>query len=149
MIAHRYIDSKTDVSIVLSNSRPPVSDDNAFSEAHFETQNISQTTPARSPTPRTVESGVTSTSTGTTSLAGRGGVYAGTGVHGRYRQVTAEKQHALDERLTQTFERFSAGRPTAPLPALRVVINPISPADPEAGAIDMANFPTLSRVVGA
>jgi hypothetical protein len=67
----------------------------------------------------------------------------------RYRQVAAEKQRALVERYAQTPERFTAGRPTVPLPPQRVLINPISPADLEAGATDKVNFPTLSRVVEA
>jgi hypothetical protein len=50
---------------------------------------------------------------------------------GRYRQVAAEKQRALDARYAQTPERFTAGRPTVPLPPQRVVINPISTADLE------------------
>jgi putative transposase len=38
MIAHRYIDQMTELGIVLSHSRPRVSNDNAFREAQFKTQ---------------------------------------------------------------------------------------------------------------
>jgi hypothetical protein len=68
---------------------------------------------------------------------------------GRYRHVAAEKQRVLDERYAQTPERFTAGRPTVPLAPQCVVINPISPADLQAGATDRVNFPTLTRVVEA
>jgi putative transposase len=152
MIAHRYIDQMVDLGIVLSHSRPRVSNDNAFSEAQFKTQKYQPDYP------------------GQFDNAAHGRVWCGeyfdwynfTHHHsglagftpeqvftGRYRQVAAEKQRALDERYAQTPERFTAGRPTVPLPPPRVVINPISPADLEAGAIDTVNFPTLSRVVEA
>jgi putative transposase len=38
MTANRYIDLLSEMGIVLSHPRPRVSNDNAFSEAHFKTQ---------------------------------------------------------------------------------------------------------------
>ena len=68
---------------------------------------------------------------------------------GRYRQVAADKQQALDARYAQTPERFTAGRLTVSLPPSRVEINPFTPDDVQAGATDSVDFPTLTRVVQA
>lgn len=152
MIANRYIDQMTELGIVLSHSRPRVSNDNAFSEAQFKTQKHQPDYPGRFDNAAHARAWCTeyfdwyNFTHHHSSLAGFTPEQVFTG---RYRQVAAEKQRALHARYEQTPERFSAGRPTVPLPPSRVQINPITPEDVQAGATDMVNFPTLTRVVQA
>ena len=47
MTANRYIDLLSDMGVVLSHSRPRVSNDNAFSEAQFKTQKYQPDYPGR------------------------------------------------------------------------------------------------------
>ena len=47
MTAHRYIDVLSEMDVVLSHSRPRVSNDNAFSEAQFKTQKYQPDYPGR------------------------------------------------------------------------------------------------------
>ena len=47
MIAHRFIDQMYELDIILSHSRPRVSNDNAFSESQFKTLKYQPDYPGR------------------------------------------------------------------------------------------------------
>jgi putative transposase len=152
MIAHRYIDQMTELGIVLSHSRPRVSNDNPFSEAQFKTQKHQPDYPGR------FENAAHARAwcgeyfdwyNFTHHHSGLAGLTPEQVFTGRYRQIAAEKQQALDARYQQTPERFTAGRPSVALPPSRVRINPITPEEVQAGATDTVNFPTLNRVLRA
>ncbi|MCZ6504343.1 MAG: hypothetical protein O6945_17740, partial [Gammaproteobacteria bacterium] len=68
---------------------------------------------------------------------------------GRYLQVAADKQRALDKRYSLNPERFVRGKPKVASPPSRVVINPATPEQLAAGASDQVNFPTLPKVAQA
>jgi putative transposase len=149
MIAHRYIDQMTELGIVLSHSRPRVSNDNAFSEAQFKTQKHQPDYPGRfdnAAHARAWCSEYFDWYNFTHHHSGLAGFTPEQVFTGRYREVAAEKQQALDARFGRTPERFSAGRPIVPLPPPRVQINPITPEEVQAGATDRVNFPTLAKV---
>lgn len=152
MIAHRYIDQMTELGIMLSHSRPRVSNDNPFSEAQFKTQKHQPDYPGR------FENAAHARAwcgeyfdwyNFTHHHSGLAGFTPEQVFTGRYRQIATEKQRTLDVRYERTPERFTAGRPTVPLPPSRVQINPIAPEDIQDGATTMVNFPTLKRVVQA
>jgi len=152
MIAHRYIDQMSDLGIVLSHSRPRVSNDNAFSEAQFKTQKHQPDYPGRfdnTAHARAWCSEYFDWYNFTHHHSGLAGFTPEQVFTGRYRQVAADKQLALDARYEQTPERFTAGRPTVSMPPQRVEINPVTPDNVKAGATDSVNFPTLTRVVQA
>ncbi len=65
---------------------------------------------------------------------------------GRYHEVAAIKQLALDNRYARNPERFVHGRPIIKLPPEQVLINPVTPEDIENGVSTAVNFPTLNRV---
>jgi putative transposase len=146
MTANRYIDLISDMGIVLSHSRPRVSNDNAFSEAQFKTQKYQPDYPGRfqnnAHARRWCEAYFDwyNFDHHHTGLAGYTPEQVFTG---RYRDVVADKQQALDERYARHPERFVNGKPHAPLPPSRVVINPPTPEQLAAGGNDQVNFPTL------
>ena len=152
MIAHCYIDQMIELGIVLSHSRPRVSNDNAFSEAQFKTQKHQPDYPGRfdnAAHARAWCGDYFDWYNFTHHHSGLAGFTPEQVFTGRYHQVAAEKQQALDARYAQTPERFSAGRPTVSMPPARVEINPVTPDDVQAGANATVNFPTLMRVVQA
>lgn len=152
MIAHRYIDQMTELDIMLSHSRPRVSNDNPFSEAQFKTQKYQPDYPGRfdnAAHARVWCGEYFDWYNFTHHHSGLAGFTPEQVFTGRYRKIAAEKQRALDARYERTPERFTAGRPTVPLPPSRVQINPLAPEDRQDGATAMVNFPTLTRVVQA
>ncbi len=52
----------------------------------------------------------------------------------------------MDERYLLSPERFVAGPPVVRMPPEKVVINPYTPEELEAGVVPVVNFPTLTRV---
>jgi putative transposase len=152
MIAHRYIDQMIELGIVLSHSRPRVSNDNAFSEAQFKTQKHQPDYPARFDNAAHARAWCSEYFDWYNFAHHHSGLAGFTPEQvftGRYRQVGADKQQALDARYAQTPERFPAGHPTVSMPPSRVEINPVTPDDVQAGATHSVNFPTLTRVVQA
>lgn len=149
MIAHRYIDQMTELGIVLSHSRPRVSNDNAFSEAQFKTQKHQPDYPGRfqhAAHARAWCSDYFDWYNFAHHHSGLSGFTPEQVFTGRYRQVAEAKQRALDTRYEQSPERFPAGRPIVRLPPSKVVINPITPENREVAATETVNFPTLTRV---
>ena len=152
MTANRYIDLLSDMGVVLSHSRPRVSNDNAFSEAQFKTQKYQPDYPGR------FEHGAHARTWCETYFdwynfehhhAGLAGYTPEQVFTGRYREVAADKQRALDKRYSLNPERFVRGNPKAASPPSRVVINPATPEQLAAGASDQVNFPTLPKVAQA
>ena len=152
MTADRYIDLMSEMGVVLSHSRPRVSNDNAFSEAQFRTQKYQPDYPGR------FEHGAHARDWCASYFdwynfdhhhAGLAGYTPEQVFTGRYREVAQAKQFALDARFRQHPERFVAGSPTAKQPPARVVLNPVTPEQIAAGATDLVNFPTLPRVTAA
>jgi putative transposase len=149
MIAHRYIDQMSELGIVLTHSRPRVSNDNPFSEAQFKTQKYQPDYPGRfdhAAHARAWCSAYFDWYNFVHHHSGLAGFTPEQVFTGRYRQVATEKQKALDARFECTPERFTAGRPRVALPPSQVQINPITPGDMQAGASVLVNFPTLNRV---
>jgi len=152
MTAHRYIDQLSEMGVMLSHSRPRVSNDNAFSEAQFKTQKYQPDYPGKFD-----HSAHARTWCGTYfdwynfdhHHAGLAGYTPEQVFTGRYREVAEAKQRALDALFAQHPERFVAGRPTVAQPPKSVVINPVTPEQLAAGASAEVNFPTLTRVVKA
>ena len=152
MIAHRYIDLLSEMGVVLSHSRPRVSNDNAFSEAQFKTQKYQPDYPGR------FEHGAHARAWCESYFdwynfdhhhAGLAGYTPEQVFTGRHLDVAQAKQRALTARFAQHPERFVAGPPTVEQPPPRVVINPVTPEQLAAGAIDQVNFPTLPRAAAA
>jgi putative transposase len=152
MTANRYIDLMSEMGVVLSHSRPRVSNDNAFSEAQFKTQKYQPDYPGR------FDHGAHARTWCQTYFnwynfehhhAGLAGYTPEQVFTGRFREVAQTKQLALDARFAQHPERFVAGPPTAALPPAHVVINPVTPEQIAAGASTQVNFPTLPRVTAA
>jgi len=152
MTANRYIDLMSEMGVVLSHSRPRVSNDNAFSEAQFKTQKYQPDYPGR------FEHGAHARTWCEAYFdwynfehhhAGLAGYTPEQVFTGRYREVAQAKQLALDARFAQHPERFVAGPPSAALPPAHVVINPVTPEQIAAGASTQVNFPTLPRVTAA
>ena len=152
MTADRYIDLMSEMGVVLSHSRPRVSNDNAFSEAQFKTQKYQPDYPGQ------FEHGAHARVWCESYFdwynfehhhAGLAGYTPEQVFTGRYREVVQAKQLALDTQFAQHPERFVTGPPTAKLPPSRVVINPVTPEQIAAGATEQVNFPTLPRVAAA
>lgn len=146
MIAHRYIDLMDQLGIILSHSRPRVSNDNAFSEAQFKTQKYQPDYPGR----------FTNVAHANrwcgdyfdwydfhhhhSGLCGYTPEQVSTG---RYKTVARQKQQALDMRYNENPERFVRGLPLVAMPPAQVVINPVTPEKIVDGVSTKVNFPTL------
>lgn len=149
MIAHRYIDQMHALGIMLSHSRPRVSNDNAFSESQFRTQKYQPDYPG------CFESISHATQWNENYFdwynfdhhhSGLAGYTPEQVFTGRYLEMAKEKQRSLDQRYERNPERFVKGRPHASMPAESVEINPITAQDLEEGVSNAVNFPTLTRV---
>ena len=152
MTANRYIDLLSEMGIVLSHSRPRVSNDNAFSEAQFKTQKYQPDYPGlfeHTAHARTWCESYFDWYNFDHHHAGLAGYTPEQVFTGRYHDVAARKQCALDARYAQNPERFVKGPPRVALPPTRVEINPVTPEQIEAGADTAVNFPTLPRVAEA
>lgn len=149
MIAHRYIDMLHDLGVTLSHSRPRVSNDNPVSEAQFKTMKYQ---PSYPDTFRNAAHGVQWCDeyfdwyNFSHHHSGLNGYTPEQVFTGRYQQIAAQKQAALDDRYALNPERFVQGAPRIALPPSTVEINPASPLELEAGVSNDVNFPTLNRV---
>ena len=150
MIAHRFIDQAVELGITLSHSRPRVSNDNAFSESQFATQKGQPDYPRRflnAAHARQWHEDYFDWYNRHHHHAGLAGFTPEQVFTGRYREVAATRQAALDAQYAATPERFVAGPPTVKEPPARVLINPLSPQElPDADATAPVNFPTLPLV---
>lgn len=148
MTANRYIDLLSEMGIVLSHSRPRVSNDNPFSEAQFKTQKSQPDYPGVFANPAHAQRWCAAYFDWYNFEHHHSGLAGYTPEQvftGRYRQVADAKQRALDAQYAAHPERFVAGAPRAPMPPARVMLNPVSPEDQDAGASAAVNYPTLAR----
>lgn len=148
MTANRYIDLLSEMGIVLSHSRPRVSNDNPFSEAQFKTQKSQPDYPGVFANPAHARYWCGSYFDWYNfdhHHSGLAGYTPEQVFTGRYRQVASHKQHALDAQYAAHPERFVSGAPKAPMPPARVMLNPLLPGDQDAGTGVAVNFPTLPR----
>lgn len=152
MVAHRYIDLLSEMGVVLSHSRPRVSNDNAFSEAQFKTQKYQPDYPGQ------FDHAAHARAWCATYFdwynfehhhAGLAGYTPEQVFTGRHLDVAQAKQLALDARYARHPERFVAGRPTVDSPPTCVAINPVTPQQLADGVTNQVNFPTLPGVAAA
>jgi putative transposase len=152
MVAHRYIDLMSEMGVVLSHSRPRVSNDNAFSEAQFKTQKYQPDYPDRFDSAAHARAWCTNYVEWYTFEHHHAGLadYSPEQVFtGRYLEVAQAKQLALDARFAKHPERFVAGRPKLERPPAHVTINPVTPEQLADGASSQVSFPTLPRATVA
>ena len=147
MTAHAYLDLMSELGATCSHSRPRVSNDNPFSESQFKTQKYQPDYPGRFDDIGHARAWCESYFQWYNFSHHHSGLRGYTPEQvftGRYAEVTADKQRALDAQYQQHPERFVRGRPKVALPPDSVAINPIVD-DKEGSVVDQAvNFPTLS-----
>ena len=128
MTAHSFIGLLTELKVDVSHSRPRVSNDNPFSEAHFKTLKTQPDYPARF-------AGITHARIWCGEFidwyndehhhSGLNGHIPADVFHHRASRVTATKQAALDIAYRAHPERFVHGQPKAKAPPEMVEINPL------------------------
>jgi len=131
MTATSFINLLAELKIDASHSRPRVSNDNAFSEAHFKTLKTQPDYPARF-----TDIGHARHWCGEFfewyndehQHSGLNGHKPGDVFHGRAQAVTDIKQGTLDKAYRRHPERFVNGAPKAKMPPSTVSINPLPAA---------------------
>ena len=145
MTAHSFIGLLAELKVDVSHSRPRVSNDNPFSEAHFKTLKTQPDYPARF-------TGITHARAWCGEFidwyndehhhSGLNGHIPADVFHHRAEAVTATKQAALDAAYKAHPERFVNGKPKAKAPPEMVVINPLP-----ASTISLQTTPSSSHQV--
>lgn len=149
MTAHRFIDQMIDLRICLSHRRPRVSDDNPFSESQFKTQKGQPDYPGRFSSAahsRCWHGDYFQWYNHEHHHSGLAGYTPEQVFTGRWQEVAAAKQRALDGAYQAHPERFVAGPPRATAPPSIVKFNSITSEELKDGATDAMNFPTLPAV---
>jgi len=150
MTAHRFVDQMLELDIMLSHSRPRVSNDNPMSEAQFATLKGQPDYPDRFANvahARAWHERYFDWYNFEHHHSGLAGYTPEQVFTGRHRQVILTRQAALDENYRQHPERFVKGPPQAKSPPARVTINPYTPEElAEQGASAAVNFPTMPAV---
>jgi putative transposase len=128
MTANSFINLLAELKVDASHSRPRVSNDNAFSEAHFKTLKTQPDYPA-------YFNDITHARGWCADFfdwhndhhqhSGLNGHIAADVFHGRAKTITAIKQAALDDAYRRHPERFVNGAPKAKAPPDIVSINPL------------------------
>ena len=146
MIAHGYLEEMMALDITCSHSRPRVSNDNPFSESQFKTQKYQPDYPGRFDDVAHAQrwcGAYFRWYNGDHHHSGLAGFTPEQVFTGRYLEVAAQKQQALDAQYARNPERFVNGRPKVNLPPDHVAINPLHDDDGQL-IIDRVNFPTLT-----
>lgn len=128
MTAHNFINLLAELKIDASHSRPRVSNDNAFSEAHFKTLKTQPDYPARFVDITHARSwcgDFFDWYNDHHQHSGLNGHIPADVFYGRAQAVTANKQIALDGAYRNHPERFVRGQPSAKAPPAKVSINPL------------------------
>lgn len=149
MIAHRFIDQMYELDIILSHSRPRVSNDNAFSESQFKTLKYQPDYPGRfrdAAQARAWAESYFDWYNFSHHHSGLAGFTPAQVFTGDYRDLAAQRQRVLDGYHRANPERFVSGRPAVKLPSQAVYINQVTEEEVAAGATTAVNFPTLNRV---
>ncbi|MBK8583468.1 MAG: IS3 family transposase [Flavobacteriales bacterium] len=131
MTATSFIHLLAELKIDASHSRPRVSNDNAFSEAHFKTLKTQPDYPARFTDithARQWCGGFFDWYNDEHQHSGLNGHLPSDVFHGRAQAITAIKQAALDRAYSCHPERFVNGTPKAKSPPETVSINPLPAA---------------------
>lgn len=150
MTAHRFIDQMDELGIVLSHSRPRVSNDNAMSEAQFATQKGQPDWPGRFASvaaARAWHTGYFDWYNFDHHHAGLAGFTPEQVFTGRHVGLAAVRQGALDRSYAAHPERFVSGPPTVRLPPATVSINPFTPEELTENPTAQVNMATLPRVI--
>jgi putative transposase len=135
MTANRTIDLLSEMGIVLSHSRPRMSNDNALSKAQFKTQKYQPDYP--SPFEHSAHANSwCEWYNFDHHHAGLAGYTPEQVYTGRYHEVATLKQRALDGRYAQNPERYVAGPPRVALPPTQVAINPVTPGNPPQKSVE-------------
>lgn len=133
MTSHGFADLLTDLGVERSYSRPRVSDDNAFSEAHFHTLKYQPDYPGRF---RDIAHARQWCST---FFAWYNDAHHHEGLalftpeqvfRGRVESVAVRRQEALSVAYARSPERFVNGPPVVARPPARVLLNPLDAAPP-------------------
>lgn len=128
MTSKNFIDLLAELNIGSSYSRPRVSNDNAFSEAHFKTLKTQPGYPARFADDRHARrwcGDFFDWYNDEHRHSGLNGHIPADVFHGRADAVTAVKQSVLDAAYRDHPERFVNGAPRAKAPPVLVSINPL------------------------
>jgi len=128
MTANNFIALLAELKIDVSHSRPRVSNDNPFSEAHFKTLKTQPDYPARfndSNHARSWCGDFFDWYNDEHQHSGLNGHIPADVFYGRAQAVTTIKQAALDDAYRRHPERFVNGAPTAKAPPHTVSINPL------------------------
>jgi putative transposase len=130
MVAETYRDFLDATGVDLSYSRPRVSNDNAFSEAHFKTLKYRPDYPGCFASADEARAWVGKLIDVYHDRAHQGlGLYSPAEVfHGKVDAVQAIRQKALDEHYAAHPERYPKGPPKAHRPPAKVTINPLDAA---------------------
>ena len=154
MTANHFINLLAQLKIDSSHSRPRVSNDNAFSEAHFKTLKTQPDYPAYfddETHARTWCGDFIDWYNDRHQHSGLNGHIPANVFYGRAQAITAIKQAALDDAYHQYPERFVNGAPKAKAPPETVSINPL-PASVVSLPIAMRNNEIQkcpSHIIGA
>jgi putative transposase len=135
MTSHTFKDLLADLGINQSMSRPRVSNDNAFSEAHFRTAKYQPDYPGRFADIDGARAWFQDFFEWYNDQHHHEGLALftpGQVFRGEVADVAAVRQRALDGAYASHPERFVKGRPTVALPPAQVRINPADAAPPSA-----------------
>ena len=127
MTANNFINLLAELKIDSSHSRPRLSNDNAFSEAHFKTLKTQPDYPARltdTPHARSGCGDFIDWYNDEHQHSGLNGHIPADVFYGRAQAITAIKQRTLDDAYSRHPERFVKGAPRAKAPPAIVSINP-------------------------
>jgi len=152
MTAHAYLNLMADLGATCSHSRPRVSNDNPFSEAQFKTQKQQPDYPGRFDSAAHARAWCAEYFDWYNFEHHHSGLAGFTPEQvftGRFPEVAAAKQCALDVHYARHPERFVNGAPAVALPPAEVTINPVSDEESEAGLVNEVNFPTLPTAARA
>ena len=141
MTARGFLDLLAELGVDPSHSRPRVSNDNAFSEAHFKTLKYQPDFPGRFRDAEHARLWCAEFFQWYNHHHQHAGLALFTPADVFYRrieQLAAIRQSALDAAYAAHPERFVRGRPTVPRPPARVAINPLEPE---------TDLPTASAVL--
>jgi transposase InsO family protein len=128
MTSQNFIDLLAELRIDASHSRPRVSNDNAFSEAHFKTLKTQPDYPRHftdSNHARRWCGDFFDWYNDEHQHSGLNGYIPADVFYGRVQAITAVKQAALNSAYQRHPERFVNGAPRAKAPPLKVSINPL------------------------
>jgi putative transposase len=138
MTSHGFAELLGELGIARSYSRPRVSDDNAFSEAHFHTLKYQPDYPGRFRDIAHARSWCSEFFSWYNAEHHHDGLALFTPEQvfaGEVERIAERRQQALDDAYRRHPARFVAGPPVAARPAQRVMLNPLDAAPPTVAAI--------------